>query len=384
MLTFFDFRTFFRIARRSFSHEVDDVVSLTPKRIVFLIAFFVLFPIGQLFTTLFLKLDDILYPDHKNTQIKEPVFIIGNPRSGTTHMHRLLALDTKRFYFFKTWEIIFPSICQKKILTALGRLDERLGSPGYRFILKREKMALTELGKVHPSGLFLPEECEFLLVHIFSSYNLLFLFPFKDEFNWFTHFDELLSAREKKRIMGFYVDCIKRHAYFKKHGGQFLSKSPGFSSKVESLFEFFPEGKVIFMARSPLEVVPSVFSLVQELYRSTLNITVTDQMLGDSYQMIKAFYDYPLARLDTKEDLSYFIANYDQLAQSPLSLISKLYRHFGYELRPEYQQQLNREDEKANRYVSKHFYSLGQFNLTPEQIFHDFKDIFDRFDFITK
>lgn len=33
----------------------------------------------------------------------EPVFILGQPRTGTTHLHNLLALDTERFAFATTF-----------------------------------------------------------------------------------------------------------------------------------------------------------------------------------------------------------------------------------------------------------------------------------------
>jgi hypothetical protein len=240
---------------------------------------------------------------------------------------------------------------------------------------------MTELGKVHPSGLFLPEECELLSLHIFSSYNLLFLFPLKNEFKWFVHFDRMLSEKEKKRIMTFYVECIRRHAYFKKHTGHFLSKSPAFSSKIESLFEYFPDGKIIYMARSPLEVIPSIFNLVQEFYRSILHLSANQEMFADVYQTVKTFYDYPLSILDTKAASSYFIVNYELLIKSPLNIMSKCYDHLGYELHAEYRELLNCEEENARKYISRHHYSLEKFNLSHEQILHDFRDIFERFNF---
>ncbi len=39
--------------------------------------------------TITLSLDAIFFPGFKNVEIKQPVFIIGHPRSGTTFMHKL-------------------------------------------------------------------------------------------------------------------------------------------------------------------------------------------------------------------------------------------------------------------------------------------------------
>ncbi len=382
MFSFFDYKTFIRIAIKSFCSGNHEKTPLTSKRIVFLICFFFLFPIFQVINAICFKLDELFFPAFRDVQLKQPVFIIGNPRSGTTHMHRLLALDSKRFYFFKAWEIIFPSIVQKKCLKLVGKIDALFGSHFHRFILDREKRSFQDLNKVHPSGLFLPEECEFLFIHIFSTYNLLFLFPIKNEFDWFLNFDSMLSAEEKKRIMSFYIECIKRQAFFKKSDGQFLSKSPGFSSKVDSLYQYFPECKIIYMLRSPMEVVPSVYSLVTELYLSAIDLAVDDEMLENVYQMVKTFYNYPLDRLAEKETSSYYIVNYDKLAKNPKTLITDLYKHFGFELNSDYMAMLNMEDQKAQKYVSRHQYSLAKFNLSKTQIVHDFEKIFDHFEFV--
>ena len=43
---------------------------------------------------------------------------------------------------------------------------------------------------------------------------------------------------------------------------------------------------------------------------------------------------------------------------------------------------LDTEDQKAQKYVSRHQYSLAKFNLSKAQIVHDFEKIFDHFEFI--
>ena len=46
-----------------------------------------------------------------------PVFILGHPRTGTTHLHNLLSLDTKQFSYANTFQVGFPSsfLCFEKI-----------------------------------------------------------------------------------------------------------------------------------------------------------------------------------------------------------------------------------------------------------------------------
>jgi hypothetical protein len=50
-------------------------------------------------------LDDLLFPDWRAQVIDSPLFIVGNARSGTTWLHRLISLDDKTFTTMQTWEI---------------------------------------------------------------------------------------------------------------------------------------------------------------------------------------------------------------------------------------------------------------------------------------
>ena len=381
MLSFFDFKTYFRIFRKSFSAADTDVIPLTPNRVVFLVCFFLIFSLIQIFNAICFKLDELLYNEFRDVKPKQPVFIIGNPRSGTTYIHRLLAMDTDRFFCFKTWEIIFPSIIQKKILLLFGRLDCWLGQPIFKAIQKKEKAALSRFNQMHPTGLFYPEECSLLFIHIFSAHNLLFLFPIKGEFAWFQDFDQSLSISEKNRIMSFYIECIKRQAFYLGHKGDLLSKSPTFSSKIKSLYEYFPECKIIYMIRSPLEVVPSVFSFVDGIARSTTEFTINQEMYDNIYQMTKIFYEYPLSCMEEEDPTRYAIVRYEELVSKPREVITSIYSRFGFDMKAEHLRLLEQADDQAKKYRSHHRYSLDQFNLSEKTIQHDFKKVFDRFDF---
>ena len=48
------------------------------------------------------------YPDILKVPVVSPVFVMGLPRTGTTLLHRLLSLDTKRFRAPLLWELLNP------------------------------------------------------------------------------------------------------------------------------------------------------------------------------------------------------------------------------------------------------------------------------------
>ncbi len=118
----FNFHLFWRTTYRSFFPADNTKARLTRKRILFLALFYVVWPIGQLAHWFFFLLDDILFPAYKTQVIDKPLFILGNLRSGSTFLHRLLSRDAETFTSLTTWDIyLTPSVTQKKITQFVAR-----------------------------------------------------------------------------------------------------------------------------------------------------------------------------------------------------------------------------------------------------------------------
>jgi omega-hydroxy-beta-dihydromenaquinone-9 sulfotransferase len=76
----------------------------------------------------------------------------------------------------------------------------------------------------------------------------------------YNYFDESLPPEERQRIMGFYRSCVQRHLYVDGGKRHFVSKNPAFSGKIETLAEFFPDARILYLARNPLDMLPSTIS----------------------------------------------------------------------------------------------------------------------------
>ena len=123
----YNFKRLWRITKLNFFKARGTMSRLTPKRLLILVGFYALYAIVEITTWTCFALDRIFYPDFLNVEIKSPVFIIGNPRSGTTFLHRLLALDEMHFSCMRMWEIFFaPSIVQRKMLCFLTSSSKRI------------------------------------------------------------------------------------------------------------------------------------------------------------------------------------------------------------------------------------------------------------------
>ena len=380
---YFDFRTFFRTIYFSFFKWKELPAPFNARRVLFLIAFFIIYPLVQLFNGICLLLDNIFFPQWRKIKLKEPVFIVGNPRSGTTFIHRMMARDEDRFFCFRTWELIFPAIIQKKTLSLIGRIDRSIGSIFGKLIQRIESRLFRDFTKMHRLGLFAPEEDDKLTIHIFSSLDLLWLFPFQELTYHFSRFDELVEPKDRKRIMTFYKNCVKRQAYFKGNKGHFLSKNPVCPPKIKSLYEYFPGCKFIYPVRNPLEVVPSMINMAHEMWRSIINMDAGYPLQDNVYDTLKYYYTYPLRQFSQASQDSYVIVKYDDLVRRPSKIVQDIYRKFGFEMSPAFQEILNEQEAKAKDYKSKHVYSLDQFHISREQILSDLSDVFREFNFDT-
>ena len=98
-------------------------VRWTPRRSLIVVAYLVLVPVFELFTWTGLLLDRVFYPRYRQQPVRSPVFIVGNFRSGTTFLHRLMAADRARFTTMKMWEILATA------LTATARTGRSMNVP---------------------------------------------------------------------------------------------------------------------------------------------------------------------------------------------------------------------------------------------------------------
>lgn len=384
----FDYRGFLEFTRTAFFRTRNTDYPLTPRRVSRLAAFYLSFPLFELVTQIGLLLDDTFFADYRQQQVRQPVFIIGNPRSGTTFLHRLMAKDEAQFISLKTWQVLLaPSITQRRLWKTINNLDRRLGRSLKRLVQRWEKN-WHDAFVVHELALEEPEEDEFLFVHIWSSLATSLFSAVMDRAPTYTHFDTAVPDAEKQRIMTFYQGCLKRHLYDQNgtpsQGKRYLAKNPSFCAKVGTLWQWFPDAKFIYLVRNPLEMIPSYVSVMQLQWRALADPLTPWAARDYVLHMARHWYTYPLQRLARAPADSYVIVRYDDLVHNPAGTVAGIYQHLGIEMNPVYAQVLLQEAEASKAYRSRHHYSLEQLGLTRELIVDRFRDVFDRFGFSTQ
>ncbi len=378
----FNFELGFKQAYRAIFKSTDTHYALRPRRIIVLTLFYLLFPIVEIITWFAFLLDRILYPKFEHLKIKNPVFVIGNYRSGTTLLHRLLSFDYKRFTSMTGWEIfIAPSIVQRKILRLFTAVDQVFGRPVVRtFDYLWEKFAQGPV-YFHKMGVREPEEDENLLAHIWSGIIPINMFPDFEgkELPGYAFFDKLLNPRQKKRVMRFYKGCLQRHMYY--HGGNkiYLSKSPSFSGNIETLIEAFPDAKFIYIVRSPFEVVPSAINLWAFKWHVTLEPMEEYPYKDNVMDMIEYWYLHPLEVLKKIPANQYQIVYYDQLINNPDLTIQEIYQNFEFDMTWGFKRRLRKSIRRQKNYKRPKDYSIKKMGLSAKKIFTMYKKVFKEY-----
>lgn len=353
---------------------------LTPKRFLILSLIFLLYPLYHFSIRLAYGLDQLFYPHHMDQEVEKPIFIVGNFRSGTTLLHRLLAKDP-RFTGMKAWEIyVAPTITQRKLIRWLMKINRLIGNPIQK-VIKRFEKALERYSYMHKARLNEIEEDSHVLLHIWSTYNIFAFFPFPELVRNYIYYDEEVSEDQKEMDMDYYKEVLKRHVYA-NNGKRYISKSPSFTPKVKTLHQKFPDAKFINLVRSPLRVIPSSVSMFSNHWQTygepneEYPRPATDVM----QEQAKHWYIYPHQYLKRLPPDQYGMVRYRDLVRDPQATIENIYQRFGIEMTEEYQQILAKESEKAKKFKSKHKYSIQEMGLNQTNIENEFDAAMQEYD----
>jgi hypothetical protein len=352
---------------------------LTPKRFLILILLFFLYPLWQFSIRIAYLLDSLFYPEYQFERVNQPIFIIGNFRSGTTFLHRLLVKD-REATSLTSWEMyVAPSIIGRKIIRWGMKLNYAIGNPA-QWLLDAFDRIMAEYSTMHRFGLTEPEEDGQVLFHIFSSYDLLALFPFPDLVRQYIYYDDQIPLDVRENDMHYYHEVLKRHI-FSHRQKRYISKNPSYSPKVKSLHKEFPDAKFINLVRNPLQVIPSSISLFSN-HLHTYGEPETDYALQDTViEHSKHWYLYPHRYLKKLPRDQYIRIRYKDLIADPKGTVERIYNQFGLDIGSEYELVLQEEAVKAQKYRSSHRYSLRSMGLNKRRILREFKNIYRQLQF---
>ena len=329
-------------------------------------------------TALFYLLDN-LSPSLHRARIEQPVFVVGHARSGTTLIHRLMVSDADRFNFFLLYELLFPSLLQKRLLRAMGALDRKLFSSFFqKKLVAAEDDALEGARDMHHVGLFVPEEDDFVLTASCVASTWVALFPGMPEFD--VYYVDEWKPKRRRRVMRAYAAGVRRQLCLS--GGQKIhcSKNPSYSGRIASLIEQFPDARFVVMMRDPREAIPSLLKMLEKTWRSQgwsearIERSIEALIVNSVHT-----YLYPLSVLAKHPQTKWTIVDYRDLVSHPKATVEAVYDALDIEMTPAVSSALEVAQQDARSHQSSHDYELEEFGIDEAWLKRELRSLFDRF-----
>ena len=307
------------------------------------------------------------HPAASEIPIKRPVFILGFPRTGTTLIQNLLALDGDR-RALEFWELISP----------VPRNDDLAAEEARRLKVAERMLKLTyliapEMRDAHEVRTRSFEECWPLFVQTFHVLNW-------DLQSGFSGYGDWLMEQDMTHVYAEYRQQLQVLLH-QRPASNLLLKCPEHLWFLDALLEVFPDACLVWTHRDPFKSVASYCSLISMNYRMLYG-DLDLPRIGEhiSYRFHQGV-ERAMAVRDRVGDDRFYDVNFERLVNEPGEVVREITNQFNLSVDSDLDKQIhaylnnNRTDKKG-----AHKYSAERYGLEREAVHARFSKYIDRFD----
>jgi len=320
--------------------------------------------VRHLVNRLLVEADAAARPDVASRPVGPAIVVTGLPRTGTTLLHNLLALDPA-LRSLRLWEALRPvppdpvkGSSERELVRRASTWLEGL----YRLV--------PEFRSIHAATAEGPEECDALLQNDFASQH------FDDMFNAEPYSDWLATAplRTEYRSYARQLNVLRRE----EDGDRpWLLKSPSHLGHLDALLEACPDATVVHCHRHPSDAVASYASLVLCLRRAYSDDVSAADVGRQALQRCEIAISRAL-QVRRVEPGRFADVVYGDLVRQPLATLATLYEQLGRPVPPGMAASvtawLGQHPQHAH---GVHRYSPTDFRLEPVDMDQAFKAYLD-------
>jgi hypothetical protein len=323
--------------------------------------------------------DEILYPGYRKQKVEAPIFILANPRSGTTFLQRAMCTADPGFTSFRTYQVIFPSIFLYRFADSLRRLDPYIGNPVRRMTKWIDRAFFGVFKGIHETGMNYLEEDEGMFAYTLYTPGVYLFFPFIDELNEVQAWDDLPQG-QRDRLVAYYRSSLRRHMYAVGSDKILLIKNVFSIGRIHTLMDAFPDARFILLVRRPEQALPSMVSFFDAVWRvHSPDVPQDESEAKQLANMGKDYYRrlYEIRR-DGDPERIHFI-RYEDLISDTMAVVKEVYDHFDLTWTAEIEERLEELVTQSKDYKSKNRYTLQMYGLSREWVFRDMEEVFASF-----
>ena len=310
-------------------------------------------------------------PGFDRHAITSPVVITGVPRTGTTALHRLMAVD-EQFQGLQTWLLDSPMP-----RPPVARWADYPAFHKTAAVLEARYAAAPGKRAAHHMAAEEVDECCLVLRQGFVS-NLW-------SCGWSAAtYDAWWQCQSEAESYRHYYRCMQLIGSGEPEK-RWLLKNPGHIENLDLLFAIFPGAKVIQTHRDPAQAVPSLCALLIQLHplmemgrrAQRAHNMLTREVAKWARAVHKA------ALVAARHPGQVFDLVHGDFHRNPMAVLERIYGFIGMEMSaPARAGMARRIAEKPELQHGVHRYDVADFGLTREEIRERFGDYVDRFDLL--
>jgi hypothetical protein len=310
------------------------------------------------------------YPEYRRANISRPLVITGVPRTGTTALHKLLAVDPQ-FQGFEHWLTTCPMprpprdewhenpFYAKAVQFVEGVFES---SPDFRVA---HNVVVDEL-----------DECLEVLRQSFVSNRWACTWTAPSYDAWWQTQSETGSYQRFVDVMRL-VGCHDSDR-------RWLLKNPGHIAELDLLFHELPDACVIQTHRDPMKAIPSMCSTLYHLHSAFegAGANVSAPLIG-TREMEKWAQAVDKAKAVRKTHASQILdVDHGEFHRAPMEVIGRIYDQFGLRLTADVETMMvDRVREKPELSHGAHVYEMRAHGLRKDEINERFRDYNAEFGF---
>ncbi len=326
----------------------------------------------RLLVFIFSILDLFFFSKLRHIKIKQPILIVGNPRSGTTFLHHYLTSNN-----FGTgsqlWQMLYPSVLFQKILKPILPFLEKY-SPTKYHSTDAHKTSLQSVETDDASILFRYLDGFFL-------YGFLLSWDKKNLFDWVDPKKRDTSTRDFN-----WLESMWKRVLISNNQDRIIGKLFSISANMPKFQKRFPDAKVLYMVRDPLSVIPSGLSLVTGVLDKMFGFwnlpkNKRERFINNLYnglvELLNRFHNDWTNQKINKEKV--MIVHFDRMMNDFEGLMKDISEFLDIDINEKLYNDIKETSEKQKTFKSKHKYDLSKFGLTEDKIKKDCKKIYETF-----
>lgn len=296
------------------------------------------------------------HPEIEEEEIAKPIFICGLPRTGTTHLHELLASDPS-LRFLPYWEGQEPFLVPSERPAA--------GEPDPRIVRAGEAIALLDVAAPHMKRMheMAPERAHEEIPLLAISGSSMYMETIAAMPSWRDHYlaTDQTFAYEELRV-------VLKALQWLRGGTRWVLKSPQHIEQFPALMRVFPDATFVVTHRDPVSVTASLatmFCYISRLNQDHLDLHATGGYWADRLERMLRTCMSEREVLPTDRTID--VRFHEFMADEP-AMVERIYTLAEHPFTSEVRSRL--EATLASNPRGRHgriAYDLSQFGIDPEE-----------------